>query len=56
MESRCRIAEDTNLRNLRIPIPKTLDNTLCRAYLNFLKPFGRKLLIKPHWAPRLEDQ
>jgi len=38
------------LRNLRIPIPKTLDHTLCRAYL---KPFGRKLLFKPHWAPGL---
>jgi len=31
-----------HLRNLRIPIPKTLKHTLCRAYL---KPFGRKLLI-----------
>jgi len=39
-----------HLRNLRIPIPKTLDHTLCRAYL---KPFGRKLLIKPQWAPGL---
>ena len=39
-----------HLRNLRIPIPKPLDHTLCRAYL---KPFGRELLIKPQWAPGL---
>ena len=39
-----------HLRHLRIPIPKTLGHTLYSAHL---KPFGRKLLIKTHWAPRL---